>query len=97
MPTWEARLEEVLFRGLLFGQLRVKGRWIGYLGSSLCFCLIHLIGYLGKYTLLEFFLALLQYLPAGVILAWSYEKSHSIAAPIFVHMVINGISLISIL
>ena len=89
--------EELLFRGLLFGELRVKSRWIGYLASSLCFCLIHLIGYLGKYTLWEFFLALLQYLPAGLILAWSYEKSQSIAAPIFVHMVINGISLVSIL
>ena len=89
--------EELLFRGLLFGQLVKRNRCLGYLVSSLCFCLIHLVGYLGAYTPMQFFLAFLQYLLPGLILAWSCEKSRSIAAPILIHMVINGISLISIL
>ena len=89
--------EEVLFRGLLFSGLRRKNRLGAYLVSCLSFAFIHVAGYLGTYSTAQFFLALAQYLPAGLILAWSYEKSQSIAAPIFVHMVINGISLISIL
>ena len=89
--------EELLFRGLLFGRLSKRNRVLGYLASSLCFCLIHLMGYLGTYTPMQFFLALLQYLPAGLILAWSQEKSQSVTAPILIHMVINGISLVSIL
>lgn len=89
--------EELLFRGLLFGRLAKRNRCLGYLVSSLCFCLIHLLGYLGRYTPLQFFLALVQYLPAGWILAWSQEKAQSVATPILIHMVINGISLVSIL
>ena len=89
--------EELLFRGLLFGQLTKRNRILGYLISSLCFCLIHLLGYLGTYTPTQLLLALLQYLPAGLILAWSQEKSQSVTVPILIHMAINGISLVSIL
>ena len=89
--------EELLFRGLLFGQLSKRSRILGYLGSSLCFCLIHLLGYLGTYTPKQLLLALLQYLPAGLILAWSQEKSQSVTVPILIHMTINAISLVSIL
>ena len=34
-----------------------------------------------------------QYLPAGLILAWSYEKSNTILTPIAIHTVINAIGI----
>lgn len=89
--------EEILFRGLLFSGLRRVSRLGAYLISSLCFASIHVAGYLGTYSPLQFSLALAQYLPAGLILAFSEEKSGTIVVPIVIHMVINGISLVSIL
>ena len=37
-------------------------------------------------------LAAVQYIPAGIALGWTYEKSNNIWAPIMMHMVINAIS-----
>lgn len=89
--------EEILFRGLLFSGLRSKSRLGAYLVSCLCFAAIHVVGYLGTYSSTQFFLALAQYLPAGLILAFSEEASGTIAVPIVIHMVINAISLMTIL
>ena len=89
--------EETLFRCLLFRQLRDKSRWGAYVLSALCFGLIHLLGFLGSCTAEQFLLSLVQYLPVGLILAWSFDKTGSLTAPIVVHMVINSISLLSIL
>lgn len=89
--------EEILFRGLLFSGLRRKSRLGAYLVSCLCFASIHVAGYLGTYSPLQVTLALAQYLPAGLILAFSEEKSGTIVVPILIHMVINAVSLLSIL
>lgn len=89
--------EECLFRGLMFGQLVKKSRPGAYALSALCFGLIHVMGYLGAYTPLHLLLSLLQYAPAGLILAWSYEKSGTIAVPILVHGIINAVSMVQIL
>lgn len=89
--------EECLFRGLIFGQTLKKSRMGAYALSAVCFALIHVMGYLGTYTPLQLVLSLVQYLPAGLILAWSYEKSGTIAVPILIHMTINAISMVQIL
>ena len=89
--------EECLFRGLLFGEARKRSRWGAYLLSALCFALLHMLGYFGTYTPLQLMLSLVQYLPAGLILAWSYEKSQTLAAPIAIHTIINAISMVQIL
>lgn len=85
--------EECIYRGLLFGQLRLRSRWAAYTVSSLCFGLIHVLGFWGQYSPVSFLLALLQYLPAGLLLAWSREKTQSILAPIVIHMIINAVSM----
>lgn len=89
--------EEALFRGLLFQQLLNKSRWAAYVLSAFCFGLIHLLGFLGSCTAAEFLLSLVQYLPAGLILAWSCDKTRSLAAPIAVHAIINAVSMVQIL
>ena len=47
------------------------------------------IGYDARQQIL---LAAVAYLPAGIALGWTYEKSNTIWAPILLHMAINGIS-----
>lgn len=86
-------VEETLFRGALFGTLRKKSRIMAYIVSTVVFSAYHLWGYfLGAFDW-TLFVYLLQYLPGAIILAWSYEKSGTIWAPIFLHMVINYLSI----
>ena len=86
-------VEECLYRGLIFRNLWGKSRWAAYIVSILAFAIIHIIGYIGKYSALELLMAFLQYLPAGLCLAWTYTKSDTIFAPIVVHAAINAMSI----
>ena len=88
-------VEECFFRGLIFRNLYGKSHWVAYLVSMLAFALIHILGYAGQYTPLEILMAVLQYLPAGLCLAWSYTKADTIFAPIAIHAIVNFITLTS--
>lgn len=85
--------EESLFRGLLFRGIYDQSRWAAYLISALCFCFIHIANYIGGYDLPLLVMCFVQYLPAGLILAWSYEKSNTILTPIAIHTIINAIGI----
>jgi hypothetical protein len=54
---------------------------VAYALSILLFSAIHILGYIGRYSPLELTMAVLQYLPAGLCLAWSYTKAGTIFAP----------------
>lgn len=82
-------VEETLFRGVVFGALYQKNAFLGYALSTILFSIIHIVGYLGVYTPLELGLSFLQYVPAGLCLAWSYQKADSIWAPILIHIAVN--------
>ena len=86
-------VEECLFRGLIFRNLYPKSPWAAYAVSILSFTAIHILGYVGQYSALELLLATLQYLPAGLCLAWSYTKADTIFAPILIHAAINFIGI----
>ena len=86
-------VEECLYRGLIFRNLYGKSRWAAYIVSILVFAIIHIIGYIGKYSAVELLMAFLQYLPAGLCLAWAYTKADTIFAPIVIHAVINAVSI----
>lgn len=85
--------EECFYRGLVFRNLYGKSRWAAYVVSILVFALIHIVGYIGKYTALELLMAFLQYLPAGLCLAWAYAKADTIFAPMLIHALINAVSI----
>lgn len=87
--------EELLFRGLLFTLFRQRSRLWAYLVSTLLFCSIHVSGYVGQYEFGVLALCFLQYVPAGIALAWSFEFSDSIYAPIAIHTIINLIATLS--
>lgn len=86
-------VEECVFRGLIFRNLYSKSPWAAYIVSILAFAIIHIIGYIGKYSPLELLMAVLQYLPAGLCLAWSYTKADTIFAPILIHAAINYVGI----
>ena len=87
--------EECLFRGLLFRGFYGKSRWAAHAISAICFSFIHIGGYLGSYDPALLAMCFIQYLPAGLILAWCYEKSNTIVTPILIHTLINAIGIYS--
>jgi len=86
-------VEECLFRGLIFRNLYGKSRWAAYIISIAAFAIIHILGYIGRYEPLELVMAFLQYLPAGLCLAWAYTKADTIFAPILIHAIVNAVSI----
>lgn len=87
--------EETLFRGLIFGSLYNRNRFIAYAVSIVTFAAMHVIGYIGYYPALQLLLCFLQYIPAGLSLAWAYATADSIWAPILMHIAINQIGILS--
>lgn len=85
--------EETLYRGLLFQGLQRTNRALAYTLSVFVFAAIHIISYIGMSDFLTLSLCFVQYLPAGICLAWAYEKSDTIVAPMLIHIVINLIGI----
>lgn len=84
-------VEETIFRGTIFGGLRKINRTAAYLVSTLLFAVYHV----WQFALADpyYWLYILQYIPAGLLLARCYERTNSIWTGIFFHMVTNGIAL----
>jgi membrane protease YdiL (CAAX protease family) len=74
--------EEIFFRGVVFNALRREGgrRW-AYIGSAALFAVIHL----DLVVLVPLFLL-------GLLLAWVYERTNNLLAPIAAHATVNAIS-----
>lgn len=86
-------VEETLFRGLIFGNLRPLNRAAAYIVSALVFAAVHVWQYAGSLGWRGTLLCAVQYIPAGLALGWTYEKSAAIWAPILVHACINAVSM----
>lgn len=85
-------IEEVLFRGLVFGNLKSKSRVVAYLVSCLLFALIHVWQFAVVQQDLTYFLLMVQYLVPGAVLAWAYESSGTLWASIGLHAAANALS-----
>ena len=86
-------VEETLFRGVVFGTIHRKSRFLAYAVSMLLFAALHVWSYVGSVGWTQTVLAALGYLPAGAALGWTYEKSDTIWAPIVVHALINAVGM----
>ena len=84
-------VEEPIFRGAVFGQVSRKNRIAAYLVSMVLFSLYHVWGY--ALTDPMYWIYLIQYLPVSWLLCRCYERCDSIWGSIFLHMLINGISM----
>lgn len=87
--------EELIHRVLIFGTLARKHRLAAYVISAAFFAAIHVVGYLDICSQRDLLLAFLQYLPAGLVLGWAYEKSGTIFAPIAIHTVVNAMGILA--
>ena len=87
--------EELLHRGAIFGGLYRRNRIAAYVVSTILFALVHISGYIGYYPIGTLLLCLLQYIPAGICLAASYEYSGNIVTPILIHTAVNAVGMLA--
>ena len=85
-------VEEVLFRGVLFGSIRMRSRLWAYIASVAAFALYHVWQYAAASGDAAMLLYALQYIPVSIVLAWAYERSGSIWTNIFFHMGFNALT-----
>lgn len=71
-------VEELFFRGYLFSVLKEKNVWLGLIGSSFAFALVH--------QHVVYFPVLFGF---GFILAWSYLRTKNILVPMAMHALNN--------
>lgn len=85
-------VEEVLFRGLVFGGLRGKSVLLAYAVSCALFALVHVWQFVVQSRDLTYFLLMVQYLVPGLVLAWTYEHSGTLWTAIALHAAANALS-----
>ena len=86
-------VEEVIFRGALFGSLRQKSRILAYVVSAAVFGMYHLWPSFVFDFRPELWWFLLHYVPGSIAIAWSFERGGTIWSPILLHAVINFIGM----
>ena len=85
-------VEEVLFRGYVFGNLREHSRAAAYIVSCLLFAFLHVWQFAVVSRSLTYFLLMLQYLVPGLVLAWAYERSGTLWGSILLHAFVNALA-----
>lgn len=85
--------EEILFRGVIFGNLRRLSPLAAYVVSVVLFAVVHVASYVPQIGWQAAALASIGYLPGGIALAWTYAKADSIWASMALHAILNGMGL----
>lgn len=85
-------VEEVLFRGLVFGNLRRKSAAVGYIVSCLLFALLHVWQFAVVNRDVTYFLLMLQYLVPGLVLSWVYDRTGTLWTSIGLHAAANALA-----
>lgn len=86
-------VEEVLFRGLVFGCLREKSAVVGYAVSALLFAFLHVWTFALSAWDVSYFALMLQYLAPGLVFAWAYDRSGTLWTSILLHAIVNALAL----
>ena len=86
-------VEEVLFRGLVFGCLREKSAVVGYAVSALLFAFSHVWTFALSAWDVSYLTLMLQYLAPGLVFAWAYDRSGTLWTSFLLHAAVNALAL----
>ena len=86
-------VEEVLFRGLVFGCLREKSRILAYAVSCILFAFLHVWTFALSAWDWSYFILMLQYLVPGLVFAWAFDQSGTLWTSILLHATVNALAL----
>lgn len=89
MPT----IEEVLFRGLVFGSLRRYSRAMAWVASVLLFMIYSVWTFAVAYGDIRYMVLAFQYLPMALALTWCYDRGGSIWSAALLHAIFDAIAL----
>lgn len=87
-------VEEILYRGLLFGTVRRENRVWAYVLSAGLFALSAVWQHALFSGSPAYLLLLIQYLPLGAVLCWSYDVSGSVYVPMALRVGVQTMFLI---
>lgn len=87
-------VEEILYRGLLFGSLRKNNRGLAYGLSAGLFALISVLPHAVPWGGWAYLLLVVRYLPMGAVLSWAYDVSGSVYTPMALRMALQAAFLI---
>ena len=90
-------VEEVLFRGLVFGCIREKSRVVAYAVSSLLFAFTYVWTFALSGWDMSYLTLMLQYLVPGLVFAWAFDRSGTLWTSILLHAIVNALALFVIL
>lgn len=86
-------VEEVLFRGLVFGCLKERGRVLAYAVSCILFAFMHVWTFALSAWDWSYFILMLQYLVPGLVFAWVFDHSGTLWTSILLHATVNALAL----
>ncbi len=86
-------VEEVLFRGLMFGCLREKSVVVAYAVSAVLFAFLHVWTFALSSWDISYFALMLQYLAPGLVFAWVYDRSGTLWTSVLLHAIVNALAL----
>ena len=86
-------IEEIFYRGLVFGVLRQKSRPLAYGLSCVFFALASVWRYALNLGDWRYLLTAIQYLPAALALAWAYERGGSVWTAVALRIAIHAAAL----
>lgn len=86
-------IDEVLFRGLVFGSLRRYSRPLAWAASVLLFILYSVWTFAVAYGDARYMVLAFQYLPMALALTWCYDRGGSIWSAAVLHAVIDAVML----
>lgn len=88
-------IEEVLFRGLLFGSIRRYSPLLAYAVTVLGYALFCVVNFVpgAEGPDFRYLLLLVEYLPMSLALTWCYDYGGSIWASVVLHMALKGAAL----
>ena len=83
-------VQEILFRGVVFGAVRGRNRALAYLLSTLIFGLSSCWQWAVNLGDPRYFLLVFQYVPLSLAACWCYERGGSVWTAAALHMLYNG-------
>lgn len=86
-------IDEVLFRGLVFGSLRRFSRPLAWVCSVLLFMIYSVWTFAVAYGDARYLVLAFQYLPMALALTWCYDRGGSIWSAVVLHAVIDAFTL----
>lgn len=87
-------VEEMLYRGLLFGSLRKKNRAVAYAVSIGLYALAAVWQYMLPDGGPLYLLLAVRYLPLAAAATWAYDVGGSVLTPMALRVILNGLFLV---